>query len=68
VTPDHVISPAAAGHAEPTQAHIVKVDALHLSTISHPAAVTRLVVAARNTSLKSQPVVMVAETGKEPNG
>jgi pimeloyl-ACP methyl ester carboxylesterase len=47
-TVDHVIPPALAQHA---QAHIVKVDASHLSMISHPAAVTRLIVAAaRSTS------------------
>ena len=33
------------------QAHTVKVDASHLSMVSHPAAVTRLIAAAaRSTS------------------
>ena len=52
VTADHVIPPAAQlAMAQHTQAHIVKVDASHLSMISHPAAVTRLIVAAaRSTS------------------
>jgi hypothetical protein len=57
----------AGGHGPARQADIVKVDASHLSMISHPAAVTRLTVAAaRSTRLKGQRVVMVAETWKEP--
>jgi hypothetical protein len=37
--------------AQHAQAYIVKVDASHLSMISHPAEVTRLIVAAaRSTS------------------
>jgi hypothetical protein len=32
------------------QAHIVKVDASQLSMISHPAAVTRLIVAAAHST------------------
>jgi pimeloyl-ACP methyl ester carboxylesterase len=41
----------AAALAQHAQAHIVKVDAPHLSMISHPVAVTRLIVAAaRGTS------------------
>ena len=52
VTADHVIPPAAQlAMAQHAQAHIVKVDASHLSMTSHPAAVTRLIVAAaRSTS------------------
>jgi pimeloyl-ACP methyl ester carboxylesterase len=52
VAADHVIPPAAQlAMAQHAQAHIVKVDASHLSMISHPAAVTRLIVAAaRSTS------------------
>ena len=51
-TADHVIPPAELlAVAQHAQAHIVKVDASHLSMISHPAAVTRLIVAAtRGTS------------------
>jgi hypothetical protein len=47
-----VIPPAAQlAMAQHAQAHIVKVDASHLSMISHPAAVTHLIVAtARSTS------------------
>lgn len=42
VTADHVTPPAALlAMARHAQAHIVKVDASHLSMISHPAAVTR---------------------------
>ena len=48
----YVIPPAAQrAMAQHAQAHIVKVDASHLSMISRPAAVTRLIVAAaRSTS------------------
>jgi hypothetical protein len=53
--------------AQHAQAHIVKVDPSQLSMTSHPAAVTRLIVAAaRSISLKGQRVVTVAATGKEP--
>jgi pimeloyl-ACP methyl ester carboxylesterase len=51
VTADHVIPPAAQlAMAQHAQAHIVKVDASHLSMISHPAAVTRLIVAAARST------------------
>jgi hypothetical protein len=52
VTAEHVIPPAAPlAMAQHARAHIVKVDASQLSMISHPAAVTRLIVAAaRSTS------------------
>jgi hypothetical protein len=51
VIADHVIPPAAQlAMAQHARAHIVKVDASHLSMISHPAAVTRLIVAAAHST------------------
>jgi hypothetical protein len=51
-TAGHVVAPAAQlAMAQHAQAHIVKVDPSQLSMTSHPAAVTRLIVAAaRSTS------------------
>ena len=51
MTGDHVIPPAAQlAMAQHAQTHIVKVDASHRSMISHPAAVTRLIVAAAHAT------------------
>jgi pimeloyl-ACP methyl ester carboxylesterase len=50
-TADHVIPPAAQLFmAQRAGARIVKVKASHLSMISHPAAVTRLIIAAARSS------------------
>jgi pimeloyl-ACP methyl ester carboxylesterase len=50
-TTDDVILPAAQlAMAQHAQAYVVKVDASHLAIISHPAAVTRLIVAAAAAS------------------
>jgi pimeloyl-ACP methyl ester carboxylesterase len=51
VTADHVMPPGAQlAMAQHAQAHIVKADASHLSMTSHPAAVTRLIVAAAHST------------------
>ena len=60
VTTNHVIPPAAelamAQHVRPASS---RADASHLSMLSRPAAVTRLIVAAAAAPAEGQRVVMV---------